>query len=162
MTNFEKMMPFFVLALALACGAILYFVIRSEIRLARRSQIKLANYREKNYLFYTTRDIPIAVSGAALCAGALAMAVISLVMPVLRIYALPLLLLCAVGGAVVYFSLSRQKYARDIRIFDAYYVQVADLLNNKEQTLYNMEVCRNSVRDLHDKLSSSLASYCIM
>lgn len=159
MTSFERMMPFFVMALVLACGAILYFMIRSEIRLARRSQIKLANYREKNYLFYTTRDIPIAVSGGALAAGSLAMAVIALVMPVLRIYAIPLLLLCAVGGAVVYFSISRQKYARDIRIFDAYYVQVADLLNNKEQTLYNMEVCRNSVRALHDKLSASLSGF---
>ena len=159
MTNFERMMPFFVMALALACGAILYFVIRAEIRLARRSQIKLANYREKNYLFYVTRDIPIAVSGGAMSAGSLAMGVIALTMPVLRIYAAPLFLFAVVGGAALYFSISRQKYARDIRIFDAYYVQVADLLDNKEQTLYHMEVCRNSVRELHEKLSASLAGF---
>lgn len=159
MTNFEKMMPFFVLVLALAGAAALFFAFRAEYRLACRKQIKLANYREKNYLFYVTHDFPIAVITCILGAGSLAMGVVAFLMPVLRIYALPLLLLAAANGAGAYFSLSRQKYARDIRIFDAYYVQVADLLDNKEHTLYNMEVCRKGVKELHEKLSASLAGF---
>ncbi len=159
MTNFERMMPFFVLVLALAGAAALFFAFRAEYRLACRKQIKLANYREKNYLFYITRDFPVAVITCILGAGSLAMSVVAFLMPVIRIYALPLLLLAAANGVGAYFSLSRQKYVRDIRIFDAYYVQVADLLDNKEHTLYNMEVCRKSVKELHDKLSASLAGF---
>lgn len=159
MTNFERMMPFFVLALVLGSAAALFFAFRAEYRLACRKQIKLSNYREKNYLFYVTRDIPVAVITALLAAGALAMSVVALVMPVLRIYTLPLLLLCAANGVGVYFSLSRRKYARDIRVFDAYYVQVADLLANKERTLCNMELCRKSVKGLHEKLSASVAGF---
>lgn len=159
MTNFEKMMPFFVLALALGSIAALFFAFRSEYRLACRKQIKLANYREKNYLFYITRDFPIAVITGFLGAASLAMSVVAILMPVLRIYALPLLLLCAGNAVGAYFSLTRQRYVRDIRIFDAYYVQVADLLDNKEHTLYNMEICRKSVKELHGKLSASLDGF---
>ena len=36
MTNFEKMMPFFVLALALCSAAALFFAFRAEYRLACR------------------------------------------------------------------------------------------------------------------------------
>ncbi len=159
MTNFEKLMPFFVLALMLAGGVALFFAFRAERRLAQRKHIKLSNYREKSTLFYITRDIPVAVITAVLGSGALALCVVALVMPVLRIYALPLLLLCAACGAGVYFSLSRQKYVRDLRVFDAYFVQVSHLLDNKERTLYNMEVCRKSVKELYGKLSASVEGF---
>ncbi len=159
MTNFERLMPFFVVALVLGSAAALFFAFRAEYRLACRKQIKLSNYREKNYLFYITRDIPVAVVTATFAAGSLAMSVVAILMPVIRIYAIPLLLLCGVNGVGVYFSLSRRKYVRDIRVFDAYYVQVADLLANKEHTLYNMEVCRKSVKGLHEKLSASVAGF---
>ena len=159
MTNFEKLMPFFVLVLMLAGGTALFFAFRAERRLAHRKHIKLSNYREKSNLFYVTRDIPVAVITAVLGGGALALAVVAFVMPVLRIYALPLLLLCAACGAGVYFSLSRQKYVRDLRVFDAYFVQVAHLLDNKERTLYNMEVCRKSVKELYAKLSASVEGF---
>ncbi len=159
MTNFERLMPFFVLALVLGAAVALFFALRTEHRLASRKHIKLSNYRQKSHLFYITRDIPVAVSASVLGVGALSMSVIALVMPVLRIYTLPLLLLCAVDGVSVYFSLSRSKYVRDIRVFDAYFVQVAHLLDNKEHTLYNMEICRKSVKELHDKLSASIEGF---
>lgn len=159
MTNFEFLMPFFLIALVLASGGVLFFALRAEYRLLCRKQIKLANYREKNNLFYVTRDIPVTVCAAAMALAVLVMTVVVLFNPVLRIYAIPLLLLGAVNGGVIYFSLSRQKYVRDIRIFDAYYVQVADLLDNKEHTLYNMELCRKRVKELHGRLSSTLASF---
>lgn len=159
MTSFEFMMPFLIIALTLASGAALFLALRAEYRLLCRKQIKLANYREKNYLFYITRDIPVAVVAGALAAILAVFTLIVLFNPVLRIYAIPMLLLAAVNGGVVYFSLSRRKYVRDIRIFDAYYVQVADLLSNKEQTLYNMEVCRKRVKELHGQLSGTLSSF---
>ena len=122
MTNFEWLMPIFVALLILGSGAILFFALRAEYRLACRKQIKLANYRNKNYLFYTRRDIPVVVIAGILGLCALVFAVFCIVLPVLFIYLIPLTLLIGVNGVSVYFSLSRRKYDRDIRVFDAYYV----------------------------------------
>lgn len=159
MTNFERLAPLFVLVLLLAGGVSLFFALRAEHRLFCRQQIKLENYRKKNNLFYINRDIPVAVISGAVGLASLVMAVIYLMMPVSRLYAIPLLLAFAANGIAVYFSLSRRKYARDISVFDAYYVQVADMLSNKEQTLYNMEVCRKRVKELYGKLGNTLAAF---
>lgn len=159
MTNFEWLAPIFVSALLLASGVSLFFALRAEYRLFCRQQIKLENYRQKNNLFYINRDIPVAVIAGVAGLAALVMGVIYALMPVARLYAIPLALACAADGVAVYFSLSRRKYVRDIRVFDAYYVQVEYLLNNKERTLYNMEVCRKRVKELYGKLSATLNAF---
>ncbi len=159
MTNFEWLAPLFVMALLLASGVSVFFALRAEHRLFCRQQIKLGNYRQKNNLFYINRDIPVAVISGVVGLATLAMAVIYILMPVSRLYAIPLALACAANGVAVYFSLSRRKYVRDIRVFDAYYVQVEYLLNNKEQTLYNMEVCRKRVKELYGKLNATLNAF---
>ncbi len=159
MTNFEWLAPLFVAALLLASGVSLFFALRAEHRLFCRQQIKLENYRKKNNLFYINRDIPVAVISGVVGLASLVMGVIYVLMPVARLYAIPLVIACAADGVAVYFSLSRRKYARDIRVFDAYYVQVEYLLNNKEQTLYNMEVCRKRVKELYGKLSATLNAF---
>ena len=159
MTNFERLAPLFVLALLLASGVSVFFAMRAEHRLFCRQQIKLENYRQKNNLFYINRDIPVAVISGVVGLATLAMAVVYALMPVSRLYAVSLALACVANGVAVYFSLSRRKYARDIRVFDAYYVQVEYLLNNKEQTLYNMEVCRKRVKELYGKLSATLNAF---
>ena len=159
MTSFETMMPFLVLALSLASAAVLFLALRVEARLAARREINLSNYRLKNSMFYITRDYPVAVIGGAVGVASLVFAIIALVNPVVRVYAIPMLLLLAVDGAVVYFSLSRQKFSRDIRIFDAYYVQVEHLLLNKERTQKDITTCRQRVADLRDKLEQTIAGF---
>lgn len=159
MTNFESLAPLFVALLLLGGGVSLFFALRAEHRLFCRQQIKLENYRQKNNLFYINRDIPTAVICGVVGLAALVMAIIYALMPVARLYAIPLAFVAAANGVAVYFSLSRRKYVRDIRVFDAYYVQVEYLLNNKEQTLYNMEVCRKRVKELYGKLSNTLAAF---
>jgi len=159
MTSFEKLAPVFAAILLLASGVILFLALRAEDRLLRRQQIKLENYRKKNNLFYINRDIPVAVICGALGIASLTMAGIYAFKPVVFFYAIPLALACAANAVGVYFSLSRRKYARDIRVFDAYYVQVEYMLSNKEQTLYGMEVCRKRVKELYGKLNATLEAF---
>ena len=159
MTNFEKLAPLFVLALLIGGGVSLFFALRAEYRLFCRQQIKLENYRKKNNLFYINRDIPVAVISGVIGLASLAMGVIYVLMPVSRLYAIPLALCFAASAVAVYFSLSRRKYVRDISVFDAYYVQVEYLMSNKEQTLYNMEVCRERVKELYSKLNATLNAF---
>ena len=159
MTAFERMSPFFVALLLVASGAVLFFALRAEQHLFSRQHIKLENYRKKNNLFYTSFDIPVAVLSGVLGLGILVVCVICILTPVLLYYTIPLGLAVAANGAALYFSLSRRKYTRDIRVFDAYYVQVADMLANKEQTLYDMEVCRKRVKELYTKLNSTLDAF---
>ncbi len=159
MTNFEKLAPLFVLALLLGGGVALFFALRAEYRLFCRQQIKLENYRKKNNLFYINRDIPVAVISGVIGLASLTMGVIYALMPVSRLYAIPLALCFAASAVAVYFSLSRRKYVRDISVFDAYYVQVEYLMSNKEQTLYNMEVCRKRVKELYGKLNATLNAF---
>ena len=146
MTLFEKLIPFLVIAFSLGTGATLFFALRTEARLAARREINLENYREKSFLFYITRDYPVAIVGGAFGIASLVCGVIALCKPVSRLYAISLVLLLLVNAAVVYLSLTRNKFGRDIRIFDAYYVQVEHLLKNKARTQSDITVCRNRVR----------------
>lgn len=159
MTSFESIMPILVLVLSLASAAALALALRMELRLAARREISLSNYRLKNSLFYITRDYPVAVIAGAVGVASLVFTVLALVNPVVRVYAIVLALLIAVNGAAVYFSLSRQKFNRDIRIFDAYYVQVEHLLRNKERTQNDITNCRKRVTELHDKLEQTINGF---
>ena len=159
MTNFEWLAPIFSLLILLGSGVILFLALRAENRLFSRQQITLENYRKKNNLFYINRDIPVAVISGVFGCISLGMGLVYLLMPVLWFYAIPLMLAGIADGVAVYFSLSRRKYVRDIRVFDAYYVQVEYLLSNKEQTLYGMEVCRKRVKELYGKLNATLEAF---
>lgn len=160
MTNFEKFMPFLIAFLLLGTGAVIYFTLRMERRLAARKKINLANYREKNNLFYVFRDIPVMVFALALALGSGFVAFLCIkTSSVLTIYVLPLVLLVLVNGVAVYFSVSRPKYSRDIRVFDAYYVQVADLLANKERTERNIDECKRRVTDLRTRLNQTIEGF---
>ena len=61
-----------------------------------------------------------------------------------------------VDGICAYFAIARKKFTRDIRVFDAYYVQVADLLANKERTQSDIEVCQKRVSELRQKLGKTI------
>lgn len=159
MTAFEKLFPILVLLLTLAAAAVLFFALRIERRLAARKRVNLSNYREKNYLFYITRDFPVAVSAAAASLFALVMAILALCNPVLRLYAVVLVLLVAVNGASAYFALTRTKFTRDLRIFDAYYVKVADMLGGKARTEMDLDVCTRRVGELRTKLDTSIGDF---
>ncbi len=156
MRPFEKLMPFLVLGLMIGAAVVLYLAIRTERQLAARKQINLINYRQKNHLFYITRDIPVAVVAGALALAALVLAIIALTNPVVRLYAIPLALLMGVNGICAYFAMARKKFTRDIRVFDAYYVQVADLLANKERTQQDIEICQKRVFELRQKLGKTI------
>ena len=156
MRPFEKLMPFLVLGLMIGAAVVLYLAIRTERQLAARKQINLINYRQKNHLFYITRDIPVAVVAGALALAALVLAIIALTNPVVRLYAIPLALLMGVNGICAYFAIARKKFTRDIRVFDAYYVQVADLLANKERTQQDIEICQKRVFELRQKLGKTI------
>lgn len=156
MSAFETVMPFLVLALALGTGVVFYLIMRVEANLAARKEINLLNYRQKNHLFYITRDIPTAVFAGAMAAGSLVMGAVALFNPVIRIYVIPLLALVAVNAVAIYFALSRTKFTRDIRVFDAYYVQVADLLANKDRTQRDIGICQNRVTELRQKLNRTI------
>ena len=159
MTSFERIMPFLVLGLALASGVVLFFTLRVESFLAARKKINLANYRQKNNLFYIRRDLPVAVFAAALGIGSLAILIIALTDPVVTVYAIPLGILLLADAISCYLTLTRQRYARDIRIFDAYYVKVADLLANKERTQSDIGICRRRVAELRSKLEGTIAGF---
>ena len=159
MTAIETIMPFAVLALTLGTAVLLFFALRTERRLAARREINLANYRQKSFLFYVTRDYAGLFVGGILAAASLIFGVLAFLFPIIRLYGIALLLLAAVNGGIVYFSLSRQKFARDIRIFDSYYVQVEHLLRNKERTQNDITVCQKRVSELRNKLEHTIAGF---
>ncbi len=159
MTVFEIILPFLVLALALLSGVVLFFALRVEKQLADRKKINLANYREKNHLFYITRDLPVAVFAGAVSALALVLTILALINPVIRIYAIALVFLLGVNGASAYFSLSRPKFTRDIRVFDAYYVRVDDMLAGKARTQSDIDACQYRVSELAKKLGGMLSGF---
>ncbi len=159
MTNFEKLLPFLVAALVVGCAVVLWFALRVEQRLAARKKVTLENYREKNHLFYITRDFPVAVTAGALALCSLVLGVIALCNPVIRPYAVALLLLTAVDAGAVYFTLTRTKFARDLRVFDAYYVKVADMLAGKARTEMDLEICTRRVSELRARLIGTIADF---
>ena len=57
MTAIETLAPFFLLALLIGALTVLILCTRTERHLAARCRVRLAEYREKNYLFYIGRDI---------------------------------------------------------------------------------------------------------
>ena len=156
MTNFETIMVFLVLGLTVGTGVVLYLALRTEAKLAARRKITLANYRQKNNLFYISSDYPTTVFAGAMAAATLGLGIAAVFTPMLRRYLIPLGLLLIVNGFSAYFSLSRRKFSRDIRIFDAYYVRVADLLANKERTQRDIGICQKRVSELRQKLNSTI------
>ena len=159
MTSFEKLMPFILLLLLLGSGVVLFLALRVEQRLAARKKINLSNYREKNYLFYITKDFTVIVTAAAMALVSLAVGVIALLHPVVRLYAIAAFLLIPVNGITAYFALTRPKFMRDIRVFDGYYVKVADMLANKTSTERDLGMCRKRVQELRDKLAGTLDAF---
>ncbi len=159
MTSFEFAVPFLVLGLFLATGAVLFFALRIERRLADRKNVNLSNYREKNYLFYITHDFTVAVMAGLVGVLALVLSVIALFHPVVRIYVIPLVLLLGANGFSAYFALSRPKFTRDIRVFDAYYVRVCDMIAGKSRTQADIDACQYRVRELAQKLAATLKEF---
>ncbi len=159
MTVFEKLAPFLVAALVIATGVVGWLCVRMELRLAARRRVTLENYRRDNHLFYVKKDAATSVIAGGAALLSLAMLILCLCLPLLRIYWLALALLLAVDAAVVWLSLSRERCARDVRVFDAYYVEVESLLANKTRTLSNMKACRTRVAELRARLEATRAAF---
>lgn len=159
MTSLEFLMPFLTAALIIAVGVAAILCIRAERRLADRKNIRLENYKQKNNLFYITKDIPVFVVAAALLVAGAVLTVLSLTHPVIRMYAIPLGITLPVAGVVAWLSFSRGRCARDLHVFDEYYVRVQDLLMSKERLESEIGVCRRRVDELRGKLNSTIGSF---
>lgn len=159
MTSMEFLMPFLVIALFCGAAAVGFFCVRAELRLASRKKIDLGNYKQKNYLFYITKDIPVLVLSLALFVADVALLIVALTHPVIRLYALPLALLLPVVGVAAWLSFSRDKCARDLHIFDAYHVRVQDLLSGKARLESEIGVCRRRAEELRGKLNETLGAF---
>ena len=151
MTALEFLMPFLTVALLLGIGAVAVLCIRAERRLADRKNISLGNYKQKNYLFYVTKDVPVFVVALALLVADAVLVVLALTHPVVRLYAIPLGVSAPVAAVVAWLSFSRGKCARDLHVFDEYYVRVQDLLMSKERLESEIGVCRRRVDELRGK-----------
>lgn len=159
MSLFQNLAPFMVAALVILTGVIGVICARVELRLAARKKVTLSNYKQKSSLFYITKDKPMAV--LAVAAAGLTVAVFALCIsdPVLRIYAIALGLLLPVDAVVAFLALTRHKCARDVRLFDAYYVQVENVLSRKERTLAEINVCRNRINELRSRLAQTIHEF---
>lgn len=159
MTALEFLMPFLTVALLLGIGVVAVLCIRAERRLADRKNISLGNYKQKNYLFYVTKDVPVFVVALALLVADAVLVVLALTHPVVRLYAIPLGVSAPVAAVVAWLSFSRGKCARDLHVFDEYYVRVQDLLMSKERLESEIGVCRRRVDELRGKLNSTIGSF---
>lgn len=159
MTALEIILPFLAAALMIAVGVVAGFCIRAERRLADRKKISLENYKQKNHLFYITKDIPVFVISLALLAVDAVLIILALTHPVVRLYAIPLGVVAPVAAVVAWLSFSREKCARDLHVFDEYYVRVQDLLMSKERLESEIGVCRRRVDELRGKLNSTIGSF---
>lgn len=159
MSMFEKLTPFLVVALLLATAAVGVFCARTELRLAARHKVRLSEYRRKNYLFYIGRDLPLCIITGVLVLATAALLVACIINPILHAYIAVLGVLLAVEGSVVYLSLSRAKCARDVRVFDLYYVKVESLLSGKERTLADIAACRTRTAELRTGLDRTLSEF---
>ncbi|MBQ8358047.1 MAG: hypothetical protein IJX39_09630 [Clostridia bacterium] len=159
MTNFEIIIPFLAAALVIFTGVVGVLCARVERRLAARKRISLANYKEKNHLFYILNDIPTAAIAGGVAVLSLGLLIACLVDPVVRIYAIALGVLLPINGAVAYLSMTRKKCGRDIRVFDTYYVQVENVLARKDRTLSDIKVCQRRVSELRSRLTQTIKEF---
>ena len=132
---------------------------RIELRLAARRRINLTNYRQKNNLFYITKDKPFAIAALSLAGVSAALAVVTALDVKIWLYAIPLGLVTLVNGACGYLSFTRHKCARDIRVFDVYYVQVEDMLARKARTQSDIRICQQRVEELRSRLGKTIADF---
>lgn len=159
MTSIEFLMPFLIIALFCGTVAVGFFCARAELRLASRKKITLGNYKQKNYLFYTTKDVPIFVLALVLAVADVTLLTVTLTHPVIRLYAIPLALALPVNGVAAWLSFSREKCARDLHTFDAYHVRVQDLLSGKARLEAGIGVCRRRAEELRAKLNETLGAF---
>lgn len=159
MSAIEVIMPYLALVLLLGTAVSAYFCFRVERRLSGRKRINLNNYKENNNLFYITRDVPIMVVAAALAVASLALLIVAAVLPVSRYYVIPFALTLAASVVVAWLSFSREKCARDLHEFDAYYVRVSDLLRAKTRLEGEIGVCRRRAEELRNKLEETLSAF---
>lgn len=159
MTNFEKLLPFLTAALVILTAVIGVLCARVERRLAARKKIRLSTYKEQSNLFYILNDVPTAVIAGGAAVLSLALLILSLINPVIRIYSIVLALLLPVDGAVSYLSMTRRRCQRDIRVFDTYYVQVDHVLARKDRILSDIRVCKMRVDDLRGRLSDTIHEF---
>lgn len=159
MTLFQTLAPFLVAAVVILTGIVGFICARVELRLAARKKVTLANYKQKSNLFYITKDKPIAVLAAVAAGFALALFGLCISDPVLSVYAIVLVALLPVDGVVAILALTRHKCARDVRQFDAYYVQVENVLSRKERTLSEIKVCQQRVNDLRGRLAQTIHEF---
>lgn len=159
MTSIEFLTPFLVIALFCATAVVGVLCARAELRLASRKKITLGNYKQKNYLFYVLKDVPIFVLSLALMAADLALLVVALTHPVIQLYVIPLALILPVTATAAWLSFSRDKCARDLHKFDAYYVRVQDLLAGKTRLEGGIAACRRRAEELRGKLNAMLGAF---
>ena len=100
-----------------------------------------------------------AVVALALLVADAVLVVLALTHPVVRLYAIPLGVSAPVAAVVAWLSFSRGKCARDLHVFDEYYVRVQDLLMSKERLESEIGVCRRRVDELRGKLNSTIGSF---
>ena len=154
--NFAPFLTAGIVALTIIFGV---FCAKTELRLAARRKINLSNYKQKNNLFYITKDKPFAIVSLVLAGVSAALCILMALETTVWIYAIPLGLMIPANGAAAYLALTRHKCARDIRIFDAYYVQVEDMLARKARTLSDIGVCRQRVEELRNRLGKTIADF---
>ena len=154
--NFSPFLTAGVVALTLIFG---FLCARTELRLAARRKINLTNYKQKNNLFYVTKDKPFAIVSVVLAVVAAALCVWVLTSSTVWIYAIPLGLVVIVNAAAAYLAMTRHKCARDIRIFDTYYVQIENMLARKARTQADIRVCQQRVEELRSRLGQTIAEF---
>lgn len=151
--------PFLVGGMAALTVIFLIFCARTELRLAARRKISLANYRQKSNLFYITKDKPFAISTLVMAVACAAVGVLCVLETTVRLYAIPMGLLVLINLAIAYLSVTRHKCARDVRVFDVYYVRVEDVLARKARTLSEIRICQQRIEELRSKLSQTIAGF---
>lgn len=154
--NFAPFLTAGLVALTIIFGA---FCARTELRLAARRKINLSNYKQKNNLFYITKDKPFAIASLILAGVSAVFCVLCLLETTVMLYAIPVGLMIPVNGAAAYLAMTRHKCARDIRMFDVYYVQVEDMLARKSRTQSDIRICQQRVEELRSRLSQTIAGF---
>ncbi|MBR6726678.1 MAG: hypothetical protein IKM08_00660 [Clostridia bacterium] len=160
MTNFLwNFAPFIIGGVAALTIIFAVFCARTELRLAARRKINLANYRQKNNLFYITKDKPFAIASFVMAGVCIALGVIFALQITVRLYAIPSAVLVLVNLASAILALTRHKCARDIRMFDVYYVRVEDVLARKTRTLSEIRICQQRIEELRSRLSQTIEGF---
>lgn len=154
--NFGPFLTAGVVALTVIFGI---FCARTELRLAARRRISLSNYKQKSNLFYITKDKPFAITSFVMAGVCLILMAVMLTQRTVRIYALPIGLTALANAALGYLGLTRHRCARDVRVFDVYYVQIENMLASKQRTQADIRVCLQRVEELRSRLSQTIAGF---